>query len=110
MRFLFTLSLLFVLNVAFAQETEQHVLQINLTDSLTGDPSDIEIAYVITENSRDVSTFQQSQVGVFVMQLDEGQYKVNFKHTDGSYHSIEVDLKEDVVKNIMLSPAKAKKE
>lgn len=104
MKALFTLSLLFVLSATYAQNTT-HVVTINLTDSLSGDPADVETAYVIPDGSRDFMTFGQSAVGVFAIQLEAGKYTINFKHTDGRLASIKIDLNDDMVKNVVFSPA-----
>ncbi|MBD3638997.1 MAG: hypothetical protein HUJ25_16705 [Crocinitomicaceae bacterium] len=105
MKALITFSLLFVLSASFAQDTQEHVLTIYLTDSLSGDASDVEIAYVIEQGSRDYMTVQPSAQGVFAIQLAQGQYTINFKHVDGRRESIEVNLTGDVTKNVVFAPA-----
>lgn len=106
MKALFTLSLLLFLGTSFGQNnTQEYVLTIYATDSLSGSPADVETVYIIEDGTRDYFTVQQSDVGVIAVQLAPGQYTINFKHVDGRRESINVDVMEDTTANVVFSPA-----
>lgn len=102
MKLLLTIGILLTLGAAFGQEKE-YTLTINLTDSLSGNPTELIGALGIQEGAPGILKMEETSKGLYVLTLKEGKYAFQFTNLYRVERRFTIYLESDST-NVLLFP------
>lgn len=105
MKLLLTVGIILTLGTSFGQD-DTYTLTINLTDSLSGNPTPINTAFGIKQYAPGTIKMKGESSGIYNLELKPGKYAFQFKSMYHVTKSFTIELNSDTTKTLLFPDPK----